>query len=154
MVALNALCWALNMLQADAPLELFEEARGRANAVGTTAELATAIGNLSWRMRLQGETAEAKALLAEVLAIARALKSPTGVALYVDTVAGLAADEADHSTSVRLFSASASIRAAAGVDVPLPVLGMRERGLTGARAALGDDAVEAAIAAGSSLEDV
>ena len=75
-----------------------------------------------------------------------------GVALYVDMVAGLAADEADHSTSVRLFSASASIRAAVGVDVPLPVMGMRERGLTGARAALGDDAVEAAIAAGSSLK--
>ncbi len=152
MIALNGLCWALNMLELEAPLEPFEEARARATAVGTTAELATAIGNLSRRRRLRGETAEAKVLLIEVLEIARALKSPTGVALYVDFVADLAADEADHSTSVRLFSASASIRAALGVDVPLPVAGLRERGLTVARAALGDDAVEAAIAAGSSLD--
>jgi hypothetical protein len=128
MIALNGLCWALNLLQLDAPLGPFEEARARANAVGTTAELATAIGNLSRRRRLRGETAEAKVLLAEVLAIARALKSPTGVALYVDMVADLAADEADHSTSVRLVSASASIRAALGVDPRSPL-----RGCTSAR---------------------
>ena len=63
MIALNGLCWALNLLQLDSPLEPFEEARARANAVGTTAELATAIGNLSRRRRLRGETAEAKVLL-------------------------------------------------------------------------------------------
>jgi hypothetical protein len=152
MIALNGLCWTLNMLHLDAPLEPFEEARAKANAVGTTAELATAIGNLSWRKRLRGETAEAKVLLAEVLAIARGLKSPTGVALYVDMVADLAADEADHSTSVRLFSASASIRAAVGVDVPLPVVGMREHALAAAESVLGADAVEAARSEGESLD--
>ncbi len=91
MLALNALCWALNMLEEEAALALFEEARERATAIGTSAELATAVGNLSRRRALRGEKEEAKLLLAEALAIVRALKSPTGVAYYTEMVADLAA---------------------------------------------------------------
>ena len=39
-----------------------------------------------------------------------------------------------------------------GVNPQLPAVGLYERGLTAARAALGEDAVEAAIAAGSALD--
>jgi predicted ATPase len=152
MLALNGLCWALNMLQRDAPLALFEEARERVSAVGTRAELATALGNLSLRLALQGDVTGAKTLLAETLAIVRALRSPTGVAYYVEMTAHLAAREGDHAASVRLFSASGAIRAATGADVPLPVAKMREQAFAAAESALGGDALETARAEGATLD--
>jgi hypothetical protein len=152
MVALNALCWALNALRHDAPIEVFEEACARAETVGTRAELATALGNLSRRKALRGEPREAKLLLAEALEIVRALRSPTGVAYYVEMAADVAADERDHSTSVRLFSAAAAIRSAAEVETPAPAARMHARALEAARSALGDEAVEAARASAARLE--
>jgi hypothetical protein len=152
MSSLNALGYALNMLRLDAPLELFEEARERARAVGTDAELATAVGNLSRRRAIRGETEAARLLSAEVLGIVRGLRSPTGIAYYTEMAADLAAAEEDHETAVRLFSAAAEIRAASDAEVPPPVAAMRERALAAARAALGDEAVEAARRAGARLE--
>jgi hypothetical protein len=65
--ALNGLCWSLNALQVDAPLDVFEQARRQAETVGTTAELATDVGNLSRRKALRGEPSDAKLLVAEAL---------------------------------------------------------------------------------------
>jgi len=152
MFALNGLCWALNVLDMQAPLELFEEARARANDVGTKAELATALGNLSRRKLLRGERGEAKRLLAEALDIVRTLRSPTGVALYVEMAADMASREGDHLLAVRLFAASAALRTETEADAPPPVARLREGALTAARAALGEDAVEEARANGAYLE--
>ena len=151
-MALNGLGWALNMLQADASIELFEEARVRAATSGTRAELATALGNLSRRKALDGDETEAKLLLAETLEIVEALRSPTGVAYYVEMTADTASRAGDHSTAVRLFSASAAIRAATEADAPPPVAKMREEALAAAGATLKDEAVDDARASGASLD--
>jgi hypothetical protein len=64
----------------------------------------------------------------------------------------VAAAESDYSTSIRLFSAAAAIRAAAEVETPEPVTRMHERALEAARSVLGDEAVEAAQASAARLE--
>jgi predicted ATPase len=152
MVALNGLCWALNMLQLDAALELFEEARERASAVGTKAELATALGNLSRRHALCGDLARAKLLLADALEIVRALRSPTGVAYYVNMAAGIAAGEQDYATAVRLYFASAATWAATRADVPPPLARMHEDALAAAESSLDRGELENARADGEMLD--
>ena len=151
MLALNGLCWASNMLQRDAPLESFEEACVRAAAVGTKAELATAVGNLSRRRALRGESEEARLLLAEVLETVRELRSSTGVAYYTEMAAELASTAGDHTASLRLFAAAQAIRADAKVELPLAVAAMHERALSAARSALSDEAIQAARDAGAQL---
>ena len=152
MEALNGLCWALNVLRVDAPLELFEEARERANAVGTKAELATALGNLSRRHALRGDLAGAKLLLADALEIVRALRSPTGVAYYVNMAAGIAASDEDHETAVRLFTASSASWRAAGADVPPPLARMHADTLAAAASSLERGELERACADGERLD--
>jgi hypothetical protein len=152
MAALNALCWALNALERDAPFELYEDARRKAEAVGTKAELATALGNLSRRRMLRGEANEAKLLLAEALEIVRDLRSPTGIAYYTEMAAEVASREGDHATSVRLFAAADAIRTATQAETPFHALALHERALAAARSALGEEAVEAAQASGERLE--
>jgi predicted ATPase len=152
MVALNALCWAFNMLQLDAPLELFEEALERASAVGTKAELATALGNLSRRHALRGDPTGAKLLLVDALEIVRALRSPTGVAYYVNMAAGVAAGDEDHATAVRFFSASSATWTAAGAEVPPPLAKMHDDALAAAESSLDRDDFEQARADGEMLD--
>ena len=67
-------------------------------------------------------------------------------------VAGLASAEGDHTTSVRLFSAAAAIRASSDAEVPPFAARMHESSLAAARSALGDEAVEAVRRSGAELE--
>ena len=109
-------------------------------------------GNLSRRRLIRGERGEAKLLLTETLLMVRDLRSATGVAYYSEMVAALAADEHDHATSVMLFSAASTIRAAVDVETPPVSATNSERAIAAARAAIGDDRVEAALASGAKLE--
>jgi predicted ATPase len=151
MAATNGLCFALNVFELDAPIELFEEARQRASAVGTRAELATALGNLSLRKARGGDVAGAKTTLVETLGIVKALRSPTGVAYYVTVAAALAGREQDHAEAVRLFSAAAASWTAAGAAVPPHLAKLHEHALMAAEAALDPAALERARADGAAL---
>lgn len=147
LTASNGLCWALTLLDIDAPLELYERTVADARALGVEAELATARGNLGGKRLLRGELGEAKVELREALRIAQRLRSRTGMAHYVARLAELAAREGAWEAAVRLSSAAAAIGGRAG-----PGPSAEARLIEAARAELGDDAVEAARQAGAELD--
>ena len=148
LLATNGLCWALNALDADAPIAVFEQAVARAAAAGVEAELATALGNLGRRYKLRGDFEEARLRLVEALRIVRRLRSKTGGAYYASALADLAAHKGELELAVRLFAAAA----ASGLASAATFARERERTVAAARQSLGDREVEALERAGAELE--
>jgi predicted ATPase len=143
LLATNGLCWALNVLEEDAALSLYEDGVARATAAGVEAELATALGNLARRYLLRHEPEEAQRRLMEALQIARRLRSRTGTAYYVSAFADLAARRGELELAVTLF-------AAVGTSVPVFARD-RERTLAQARDLHGEGAVAELERAGAEL---
>jgi predicted ATPase len=143
LLATNGLCWALNVLEEDAPLSLYEDGVARATTAGVEAELATALGNLARRHLLRDEPEEAQGRLVEALQIVERLRSRTGTAYYVSAFADLAARRGELELAVRLF-------AAAGGSVPVFARD-RERTLVQARELHGEAAVAELERAGREL---
>ena len=143
LLATNGLCWALNILEEDAALSLYEDGVARATAAGVEAELATALGNLARRHLLRDEPDEAQRCLVGALQIVRRLRSRTGTAYYVSAFADLAARRGELELAVRLF-------AAVGESVPVFARD-RERTLAQAHEAEGEAAVAELERAGGEL---
>jgi hypothetical protein len=61
-----------------------------------------------------GDGAQATSLLAESLALARELGEPHGIAVCLDTFAGLAATTGESKRAATLFGASDAVRASIG----------------------------------------
>ncbi len=152
-MSMLALVWALNASEAEAPLELFEEALDRASKLGYEAET-LALGALGRRRSLRGDRREAKELLADALRRVLGLNAKLGVALYLDLIGDLAAAEGADAIAARLAGAADSVSEAAGAPIP-PFVRDREARLEALRARLGDSGFAAEYEAGRtrSIED-
>jgi predicted ATPase len=148
LLALNGLCYALNATEAEATLDLFEDAVARARASGLEAELATALGNLGRRHVLRGELDLAQLRLTHALRIVRRLRSKTGSAYYVSAVADLAARRGELGLAVRLFAAAG----ASGVAAARMFERERERAVAAARRQASETTVEELERAGAELD--
>lgn len=144
----NGLCWALNVLDAEAPIDVFEQTVSRAAAAGVEAELATALGNLGRRHMAHGDLEQARLRLVEALRIVRRLHSRTGSAYYGSAIADLAARRGELAFAVKLFAATA----ASGIAAAALFARERERTVTAARERLGDREVDELERAGAELD--
>jgi predicted ATPase/DNA-binding SARP family transcriptional activator len=90
------------------------EARDLAREVGDELEVGGATRSLAAAMIELGQTVDATALLVESLGIARRLGDAHGVAVCLETFAGLAAATGDAARAATLFGASDAARAAIG----------------------------------------
>jgi len=89
-------------------------ARDLAREVGDDRELAAASRSLAAAMIELGDAAQATSLVAESLALARELGEPHGIAVCLDTFAGLAATNGEVERAATLFGASDAVRASIG----------------------------------------
>jgi hypothetical protein len=99
----------------------------------------------------QGERPRAYALLSEVLSLLRAVSERTELADTLETLATLAAQDSEVERVVRLLTAAAAIRGAAGAPLGNHQRTLLVRALQPASAALGRDVLAAAdLVAGAS----
>jgi hypothetical protein len=87
-----------------------------AREVGDDREIGAASRSLAAAMIELGDSARATSLLAESLALARELAEPHGIAVCLDTFAGLAATAGEVERAATLFGASDAARASIGAQ--------------------------------------
>jgi predicted ATPase len=144
-----ALGWAANGAAEERPVELFEEAVARARRLGYEAET-LALGALGRRRAMRGETDEAKRQLGEALRRVAALKARLGIAVYLEMIAALAAENGEQRLAALLSGAAEAGFAAMGAPV-LPLVGDREARLAALRARLGEGGFAEEYEAGMTL---
>jgi tetratricopeptide (TPR) repeat protein len=113
--------------------------------------LAYALANRGLLASSTGAMDEAVSLLAESLALRQDIGDKAGVPMCLVGLAGVAAMEGDATRAARLFSAAEALGKLLGAALPVVYRREYERHLGAVRAALGEEALAAAWAAGRAL---
>ncbi len=131
--------------------DAFAEALAVSREVGDRDLIATSLANLSSVALRQREVARADALGREALALYRELGDPRRCAVGLEGVAGAAGMAGRGARAARLLGAAAALRETLGAPQPPQEREETEQAVAGARAALGETAWAAAVAAGQKL---
>lgn len=132
---------------------LLEESLTMYRTLGLQRFIALVLFSLGDVARADKEYSRARALFREGLAAMTAVGEKPGTARALDSFAHLAMDEGKAERTVRLSAAAAQLRATAGIHDGPVTERERERWLTSARVALGDEAFDAAWAEGEAMTD-
>ncbi|HTW20069.1 MAG TPA: tetratricopeptide repeat protein [Mycobacteriales bacterium] len=130
-------------------LPLFERAVALEREVGDPSMLANFLSNLGDAHRELGEHPEATAAYDEALALAQELDERWLVCYLLEDVAVLCAREGRAAEAMQLAAAGSALRVAIGAPLPAESVRLLDARLQPARAALPDDAYDAARASGS-----
>jgi predicted ATPase/class 3 adenylate cyclase len=109
------------------------------------------IGNLGNVARRQGNLSQAKALYREAIELAQVYGDPRSIAETLESIAMVMATAGDGQHAARLLGASSTARDAIGAPQPPNELADIEASIATTRAALGEEAWQAAFEAGRML---
>jgi non-specific serine/threonine protein kinase len=129
----------------------FMEALALFRQMGDREGAAICLGNLGETVRIQGEAAQAEALGREALALFWEMGDARRCAEGLEELARTAAAAARGARAARLLGAAAALRETLGAPQPPHERADTERDVAAARAALGEEAWAAALAAGQAL---
>ena len=127
-----------------------EEAQALYRAIDDRWLYANTLVLLGMIARQEGRFPQARAAYAEGLAIFRASGDTSGIAIVLDLLAPLAAAEGEYEAAVALKAAALRMREELGGGAP-PALLRLETPIEAARAAIGEERVEAALRRGRAL---
>jgi tetratricopeptide (TPR) repeat protein len=134
---------------------LYEESLALFRELGDKRSVAIPLVNLGLVAQAQGEYERVRALYEESLALSREVGDKPGIAHGLEGLASTAlepgAAPAVGAWGARLLGAADALRAAIGAPLPPTDQAPVERTVVSLRAALGDDAYEAAWAEGQAL---
>jgi len=136
----------------DEALPLYNESLEAHRALGNDRGVALELHNLGNVARLTGDMVTADSRLRESIELAVRLKNVRLVAYCLLGMAHLAREHEDWNRAARLLGASAAAFEKSGAVLDPDYVEDREKTHAAAKAALGDDAFEAEIAAGGGLE--
>ena len=139
--------------QGDVPgaVRWLEEAIALDREIGNPSGLADDLDNLGGIHVSGGDPPRGAALLAEALATRREIGDRYSLPYSLANVAALAAAVGDHDVAARLSGAQAALLAETGTVPPPPEQARIAEGIARVRAALGDFATDAALAAGRAM---
>jgi predicted ATPase/transcriptional regulator with XRE-family HTH domain len=129
----------------------FAEALALARQAGDPGVIHLCLLNLGWVMRLRGEPTQAEALQREGLKLAGDLDDPRRCAEALEMLAATAGVEGHGERAARLLGAAMAAREMIGAPQPPEDRADLEQAVAEARAALGEAAWAAALAAGLAL---
>ncbi|WP_310708702.1 BTAD domain-containing putative transcriptional regulator [Nonomuraea sp. 3-1Str] len=107
------------------------------------------LSELGFVAELRGDAAAAQELHLGALAVARHVGDPRATALALEGLAGSRVLTGEHEEAARLLGKAAALRESAGAPLPPGERGDVDRITAAARAALGDDALAAALSRGT-----
>jgi non-specific serine/threonine protein kinase len=136
----------------DEALPLYKESLEAHRALGDERGVALELHNLGNVARLTGDLATADARLRESVEIAARLKSARLVGYCLLGMSHLARERAEWPRAARLLGASAAAFETSGGALDPDYVDDREKTLAAVKAALGDEAFEAELAAGGKLD--
>jgi predicted ATPase len=128
--------------------KVFEETLALCRELDNRYGLSFVLNNLSLVALAEGAYERVPPLLRESLSLARELGSREKIGCVLETLASLASARDDARTAARLFGAAEALRDTIGVPMSNPEQAMHDRYLERARALIGDDAWQAAVADG------
>ncbi len=130
---------------------LYEESLAVARSVANLLVAARSLTNLGVVAWESGQPRRAAALHRDGLRAYLAVGDRRGIASSLEGVAAVEAAVGQAEAAARFFGAAAALREIVGSPVPVVEQGAYNRGIVAARAQLGEAAVQAAWAAGSSM---
>ena len=130
----------------DEGVPLLDEAVGRARAVRTQVLLSFTLINLGWANLARGALDAARPPLQEALERAALVDSRPDIARALEALAALAMRSGDADRAARLFGAAEGARRSVGAPIWVPDRQTHQQTEEALRAALGDEAYEAALA--------
>lgn len=133
-------------------LPLYNESLDAHRALGDDRGVALELHNLGNVARLTGDFATADSRLRESLRLAARLKNPRLVGYCLLGMAHLARERSEWTTAARLLGASAAAFEKSGAALDPDYVDDRQKTLAAAKAALGDEASEAALSSGGKLD--
>ena len=136
----------------DEALPLYNESLEAYRALGDDRGVALELHNLGNVARLTGDIVTADRRLRESIELAARLKNARLVGYCLLGMAHLASERGDWNRAARMLGASAAALKMSGGALDPDYVDDREKTLAAAKAALGDDAFEAEIAAGAGLQ--
>lgn len=136
----------------DEALPVYYESLEAHRALGDDRGVALELHNLGNVARITGDLATADSRLRESLQLGARLKSPRLVGYCLLGMSHLARERGDWTAAARLLGASAAAFEKSGAALDPDYVGDREKTLAAAKAALGDEAFEAGLAAGGKLD--
>jgi tetratricopeptide (TPR) repeat protein len=142
----------MGMMMTDpvAALPLLKEARAFWQEVGNAPRFAESTGAVGWGYRRAGSLDEAERYYKEALGTFRETGNLPLTAAILDSFAAIASERALHGRAMRLTGAARALKELIGGR--MPVAAMIEEDLEpAARAGIGDDAAEAALAEGRTM---
>jgi tetratricopeptide (TPR) repeat protein len=129
-----------------------EESLMRSREIGDKQSVGLALQNLGLVAHVQGNYVAARALYAESLAVSREAGDKMSPVLDLIGLAGVAAEMGeDMRQAAQLAGATEALRAAIGLAVEAFERGIYERTVAAAQTALGEEAFNAAFAAGQRM---
>jgi predicted ATPase/class 3 adenylate cyclase len=131
-------------------LRLLEEALSFSRSADDRFQIAWTVGATGRVHRLLGQHREARARYLEGLRMHAEARNLPGIGATLDSIAGLESENGRHTEAMRLMGASATLTSTTGASAPL-MFSRVEDVEENARQALGDEAVEKALAEGRSM---
>jgi tetratricopeptide (TPR) repeat protein len=133
-------------------LPLYHQSLEAQRVLGDDRGVALELHNLGNVARLTGDMVTAESRLRESIVLAARLKNARLVGYCLLGIAHLARERSDWNRTARLLGASAAAFEKSGAAIDPDYVGDREETLATAKAALGDEAFAAEVAAGGGLE--
>jgi tetratricopeptide (TPR) repeat protein len=133
-----------------AGLSLMEKAQDAFEAAGDRFQIAWNLGQMGQAQRLLGHFAEGRARYLEGLRMHREVRNLPGLAASLGSISVLESDSGRHTEAMRLMGAALAVTSKTGASAPrlfVSVEDVEEQ----ARRAIGDEAVEKALAIGRNM---